>query len=78
MSSSHLSHHPQLKKHRLENGDYPYENGHLGEYNLFFKFIFAYALLVTSQQDFLLQVGVALKGSKAHFFFDGKAKQKMY
>lgn len=29
LPASHLSHHPQLKKHRLDNGDYPYENGHL-------------------------------------------------
>jgi len=29
-ATTHLSHHPQLKKHRLDNGDYPYENGHLG------------------------------------------------
>ncbi|GAB0100132.1 dachshund homolog 1 [Sergentomyia squamirostris] len=26
-----MSHHPQLKKHRLDNGDYPYENGHLND-----------------------------------------------
>lgn len=34
LPSSHLSHHPQMKKHRLDNGDYPYENGHMnGEFN---------------------------------------------
>ncbi|XP_037042870.1 dachshund homolog 2 isoform X2 [Bradysia coprophila] len=31
LPASHLSHHPQLKKHRLDNGDYPYENGHLND-----------------------------------------------
>ncbi|XP_053958991.1 uncharacterized protein LOC128863714 isoform X4 [Anastrepha ludens] len=30
---SHLSQHPQLKKHRLDNGDYAYENGHIGDLN---------------------------------------------
>lgn len=29
LPATHLSHHPQMKKHRLENGDYPYENGHM-------------------------------------------------
>lgn len=35
LAASHLSH--QLKKHRLENGDYPgYENGHLsGEFRIY-------------------------------------------
>ncbi|KAK9870158.1 hypothetical protein WA026_006247, partial [Henosepilachna vigintioctopunctata] len=28
LAASHLQHH-QLKKQRLDNGDYPYENGHL-------------------------------------------------
>jgi hypothetical protein len=29
-ATSHLNpNHPQLKKHRLDNGDYPYENGHM-------------------------------------------------
>ncbi|XP_031629293.1 dachshund homolog 2 isoform X3 [Contarinia nasturtii] len=31
LPSSHLSHHPQMKKHRLDNGDYPYENGHMND-----------------------------------------------
>ncbi|XP_065356983.1 uncharacterized protein dac isoform X2 [Calliphora vicina] len=30
---THLSQHPQLKKHRLDNGDYPYENGHITDMN---------------------------------------------
>ncbi|XP_070492569.1 dachshund homolog 2 isoform X2 [Chironomus tepperi] len=31
-ATSHLNpNHPQLKKHRLDNGDYPYENGHLSD-----------------------------------------------
>jgi hypothetical protein len=31
IAASHLAHHHQLKKHRLDNGEYPgYENGHLG------------------------------------------------
>nr|QMU24248.1 dachshund protein [Panorpa liui] len=31
LAATHLSHHHQMKKHRLDNGDYgPYENGHLG------------------------------------------------
>lgn len=30
---THLTQHPQLKKHRLDNGDYAYENSHIsGEY----------------------------------------------
>lgn len=34
LPASHLSHHPQMKKHRLDNGDYPYENGHMnGEFD---------------------------------------------
>jgi len=42
LAASHLAaaagHHPQhsLKKHRMDNGDY-YENGHLGEYNIYLK-----------------------------------------
>ncbi|XP_017056558.1 uncharacterized protein LOC108098269 isoform X3 [Drosophila ficusphila] len=28
---THLSQHPQLKKHRLDNGDYAYENGHISD-----------------------------------------------
>ncbi|XP_075152620.1 dachshund family transcription factor isoform X2 [Haematobia irritans] len=28
---THLSQHPQLKKHRLDNGEYPYENGHISD-----------------------------------------------
>ncbi|XP_055386726.1 arginine/serine-rich protein PNISR [Condylostylus longicornis] len=28
---THLSGHPQLKKHRLDNGDYAYENGHISD-----------------------------------------------
>ncbi len=34
LPASHISsHHSQLKKHRLDDGDYSYENGHLsGEY----------------------------------------------
>lgn len=33
LPAGHLSHHPQMKKHRLDNGDYPYENGHMnGEF----------------------------------------------
>ncbi|XP_059609485.1 dachshund homolog 2 [Phlebotomus argentipes] len=31
LPATHMSHHPQLKKHRLDNGDYPYENGHLND-----------------------------------------------
>lgn len=31
LAASHL-HHQQMKKHRLDNGDYPpYENGHMGK-----------------------------------------------
>ncbi|XP_049312825.1 uncharacterized protein LOC105233657 isoform X3 [Bactrocera dorsalis] len=30
---THLSQHPQLKKHRLDNGDYAYENGHIADLN---------------------------------------------
>lgn len=29
LAASHLQH-QQIKKHRLDNGDYPYENGHMG------------------------------------------------
>lgn len=29
LPASHLSHHSQLKKHRMDNGEYPYENGHM-------------------------------------------------
>lgn len=29
LAASHLQH-QQLKKHRMDNGDYPYENGHMG------------------------------------------------
>lgn len=29
LSGTHMSHHQHMKKHRLDNGDYPYENGHL-------------------------------------------------
>lgn len=38
LPASHLNH-PQLKKHRLDNGDYPYENGHMsGElYQIIFR-----------------------------------------
>lgn len=32
---THLSQHPQMKKHRLDNGEYAYENGHInGEFAL--------------------------------------------
>ncbi|XP_055681506.1 dachshund homolog 2 isoform X2 [Lutzomyia longipalpis] len=31
LPATHMSHHPQLKKHRMDNGDYPYENGHLND-----------------------------------------------
>lgn len=32
---THLSQHPQMKKHRLDNGEYAYENGHInGEFHL--------------------------------------------
>uniref|UniRef100_A0A1B0FLP5 Dachshund n=1 Tax=Glossina morsitans morsitans TaxID=37546 RepID=A0A1B0FLP5_GLOMM len=30
---THLTQHPQLKKHRLDNGDYAYENGHITDMN---------------------------------------------
>ncbi|EDW11660.2 uncharacterized protein Dmoj_GI13824 [Drosophila mojavensis] len=30
---THLTQHPQLKKHRLDNGDYAYENGHISDIN---------------------------------------------
>ncbi|CAG9822526.1 unnamed protein product [Phaedon cochleariae] len=33
LAASHLQHH-QLKKQRLDNGDYPYENGHMGVVNI--------------------------------------------
>lgn len=40
LPASHLSHHPQMKKHRLDNGDYPYENGHMnGEFQMMLLFI---------------------------------------
>lgn len=29
LAASHLQH-QQMKKHRMDNGDYPYENGHMG------------------------------------------------
>lgn len=29
LAASHLQH-QQIKKHRIDNGDYPYENGHMG------------------------------------------------
>lgn len=29
LAASHLQH-QQIKKHRMDNGDYPYENGHMG------------------------------------------------
>ncbi|KAL5279439.1 DACH1 family protein [Megaselia abdita] len=28
---THLSQHPQMKKHRLDNGEYAYENGHIND-----------------------------------------------
>uniref|UniRef100_A0A182Q1X9 Dachshund n=1 Tax=Anopheles farauti TaxID=69004 RepID=A0A182Q1X9_9DIPT len=31
MPTSHMPHHAQLKKHRLDNGEFVYENGHLNE-----------------------------------------------
>lgn len=39
LPASHLSHHPQMKKHRLDNGDYPYENGHMNGEFIFFFFV---------------------------------------
>uniref|UniRef100_A0AAR5P379 Uncharacterized protein n=3 Tax=Dendroctonus ponderosae TaxID=77166 RepID=A0AAR5P379_DENPD len=30
LAASHLQH-QQLKKQRMDNGDYPYENGHMGD-----------------------------------------------
>lgn len=40
LPASHISsHHSQLKKHRLDNGDYSYENGHLsGKLNIRLSF----------------------------------------
>ncbi|XP_050076957.1 dachshund homolog 2 isoform X3 [Anopheles maculipalpis] len=31
MPTSHMPHHAQLKKHRLDNGEFVYENGHLND-----------------------------------------------
>ncbi|XP_050513867.1 dachshund homolog 2 isoform X2 [Diabrotica virgifera virgifera] len=31
LAATHLQHQQQLKKHRIDNGDYPYENGHMGD-----------------------------------------------
>ncbi|KFB39712.1 AGAP007935-PA-like protein [Anopheles sinensis] len=31
MPTSHMQHHAQLKKHRLDNGEFVYENGHLND-----------------------------------------------
>ncbi|XP_053676970.1 dachshund homolog 1 [Anopheles nili] len=31
MPTSHMPHHAQLKKHRLDNGEFVYENGHLSD-----------------------------------------------
>ncbi|XP_049537222.1 uncharacterized protein LOC125952041 isoform X3 [Anopheles darlingi] len=31
MPATHMQHHAQLKKHRLDNGEFVYENGHLGD-----------------------------------------------
>ncbi|XP_052868903.1 dachshund homolog 2 [Anopheles cruzii] len=31
MPASHMPHHAQLKKHRLDNGEFVYENGHLSD-----------------------------------------------
>lgn len=38
LAASHLQH-QQLKKHRMDNGDYPYENGHMGGEYLVIKFL---------------------------------------
>lgn len=40
LPASHLSHHPQMKKHRMDNGDYPYENGHMNGEFCFTLFVF--------------------------------------
>lgn len=70
MSSSHLSHHPQLKKHRLENGDYPYENGHLGEYNFLFFFNLCIGLYSNKPTSFSLTSWCDIKKVQISLIFD--------
>lgn len=43
LAASHLQQ-QQIKKHRLDNGDYPYENGHMGGKSNYFKHLIIISL----------------------------------